>query len=210
MDRHRGGGEVVARPARGAVGGEADRADRRGLGALADGVGDAQPGAAGHRAHVEPVAADVVGGDHRAGQLGALDGHDPRGHQLLLELGRGRRRLAAPGAREDVGVALGELQRGRRVWREAPQVADRGLVEDHRRDRAPAQAQRHDVQAAVDQRRPGLGQLGTRELAGVELARERRLAADAPQGASLEIDDVQCALDPGDLTRLADESPGEA
>ena len=53
-------------------GAQRDRADGRGLRALADGVGHAEPTAVGDRAVVDRVAAHVVGRQDRAGLLGTV------------------------------------------------------------------------------------------------------------------------------------------
>ena len=135
-------GQVAAAAARRAIGAQRDRPDGRGLRSLAHRVGHAEPAAVHHRAVVDPVAADVVGGEDRAGHLGPFEMRDPRRQQVLLELG-GRAALAVPaGAGQHVGVALGELEGRRAARREGGEVSRRRPGEDEHAERAPAQRQR--------------------------------------------------------------------
>ena len=100
---------VVA--SRGAQRGQSDAPEAGRLRAFAGGIGDRDPGSVAVLHVVEPVTADVVGGQHAAGQLPAAEPGDPRWQQALLDL-RGRVHvLAPPGGVEDVRVAGAELQR---------------------------------------------------------------------------------------------------
>ena len=95
------GGRLGERPAR--LARRAQRGQRQGgeggrARALAGGVGDGQPRAAAIGDVLEPIASDVVGREHRAGDLGPADPGDPRRQEQLLELGSGRRALPVPRA----------------------------------------------------------------------------------------------------------------
>ena len=95
VHRLRGLLEALSRPARGAQRAERAGAQAGGGRARAGGVGDREPGAVAVLDEVEPVAADLVGGQQPARELRARDAGDARGEQVVLDLGRGRRRLAA-------------------------------------------------------------------------------------------------------------------
>ena len=123
------GGQVAAAAPRRAIGAQRDRPDGRGLRALADRVGHAEPAAVGHRAMIDPVAADVIGREDRAGHLGALQMPDPRRQQVLLQLG-GRAALAMAsrvGQRRRCGArpARGRPHRVRPAPRGRPPAARR-------------------------------------------------------------------------------------
>ncbi len=77
----------------------------------AGGVGDRQPGAVAVLDKVEPVAAHFVARQQGAGELGAGDPGDARWEEVLLDLGRGARRLASARCLYVVGVVVDELER---------------------------------------------------------------------------------------------------
>jgi len=106
--------------------------------ALADGVADREPGPLTVLRLVEPVAADVVCRQHRAGELGTLDAGYPRRQQQVLELAGGGRRPSPTGTRDHIRVADRELERRRGVDRELLQRCRRGALHDQHRDRAMA------------------------------------------------------------------------
>ena len=173
-------GQVAAAAARRAVGAQRDRADGRGLRALADGVGHAEPAAVGHRAVVDPVAADVVGRQDRAGHLGALQARDPRRHEVLLELG-GRAARAVPArAGQHVGVALGQLEGRRAARRQRLEVARRRRGEDEHAQRAPAQRQRHHRGSVRQRRAPARRPAAGRDLGPDQLRASRAVSGSPP------------------------------
>ena len=84
--RHRFGGVGRALPS-GAERAEGDRAEARGGRSSALRVGDADPRAVRVLGVVEPIAADVIAREDVAGDQRSADPEDPRGEQVLLDLG---------------------------------------------------------------------------------------------------------------------------
>ena len=117
-------GRAAAAPA-GAQRAERDRAARGGARAGTEPVGERDPDAVEVLDEVEPVARDLVAGQHVARHLAAADPRDARRQQALLDLGRGARLLAPLAARERVGVAIGERDRRRGLARDLGERAPR-------------------------------------------------------------------------------------
>jgi hypothetical protein len=213
VDARRRVGQVTAAAARRAVGAQRDRADGRGLRSLADGVGHAEPAAVAHRAVVDPVAADVVGRQDRAGQVGALQAGDARRHEVLLELGGGAARAVPARSGQHVGEALGQLEGGGAAGHQRLEVAGRRRGEDQHAERATAQGQRHHRGTVGQARRGRLGVVGgdlrADQLPALKLLGQPAVAGHAAQRAPVEVTDVEGGRRPRDRLRLGHEALGE-
>ena len=207
-------GGAAAAPA-GAQRPERDRAARGGARAGTEAVGERDPHPVEVLDEVEPVARDLVAGQHVARQLAAADPGDAGREQALLDLGRRERLLAPLASRERVRVAVGERDGGRGLARDLGERASWPAERQHHARRAPAEPERDDLDATA-MREPGaqLGQAG-----GVQLRsdRQRHLdplgetvrSGDAQQVRAVDVDDVQRERDLGDALRLGHELVGE-
>ena len=214
MDGGRRLGQVAAAAARRPVGAQGDRADGRGLRTLADGVGHAQPAPVGRCAVIDPVAADVIGGQDRARHLGTHEARDPRRHEVLLELGGGAARAVAPRPGQHVRVALGQLEGRRPAPRQRLDVAGRRRREDEHAQRTAAQRQRHH-RGSVRQpthHRGGLRRrdLGPDQLRRLQHVRQSAVAGHPAQRAPVEVGDVERGGHAGRRASLGHEPLGHS
>ena len=180
---------------------ERAQGDRRQPGrrsAAAGGIGHREPCPVGVLGVVEPVAPDVVAGQHVARHRCAGHRHDPRRQQVLLDLRRGGRRLASAPDGEDVGVQAGEVDRGRRLARDLVQRSLRGVDGEQEADRPPAQVQGRRLavrQLGLDQaaqaRDPLARDLRADGQRGAQLGGELLRAGQAQQAGAVDVDDVQ-------------------
>jgi hypothetical protein len=205
----------VVAAAGGAQGSEGRGAEACGGRAAARALGDRKPGAVAVVDEVEPVAADLVGRQQPAGQLGALDPDDPRREEVLLDLGGGGRLLAPPGRLDEVRVVVGELECGGALL---------GDVVERRRRFPHAEQQPGDAPAQPERLADAAGEplaellLEGRQALGNDLRSERRrigkelgklLRAGEPQEVrAVDVDDVQRDGDPAGAARLGDELVG--
>ena len=151
--------------------------DRRGPRGGTEPVRERDPDAVQVLDDVEPVAGDLVAGQHVARDLAARDARDARRQQALLDLRRGARLLAPLPARERVGVAIGEGDRRRRLTRDLGQRPPRASQRQQHADRPPAQPERHDLDP------PPVGELGP-QLGRAPPSRARARSPAAPRSAA--------------------------
>jgi hypothetical protein len=194
---------------------ERDRAAGGGARTGTEAVGERDPHPVEILDEVEPVARDVVAGQHVARELAAADPGDARREQALLDLGRRERLLAPLASRERIGVAVGERNRGRGLARDLGERATWPAEREHHARRAPAEPERDDLDATA-MREPGaqLGQTG-----GVQLRSDRQRHLDplgetvrsgnAQQMRAIDVDDVQPERNVGDPLRLRHELLGQ-
>ena len=117
---------------------------------------------------VEPVAADVVAGQDVAGDQRAADPQDPRRQQVLLDLGRGRRRAHAAHGGDRVGVLVGQRDRRRGLGREVAQRVVAGADrQQHARSRGRAgTSARRRCRAAASSIAARSGSMPSRGISG--------------------------------------------
>ena len=186
------------------------------VGPVAGGVGDRQPCAVAVLDEVEPVAADLVGGQQRPGELRAGDARDARREQVVLDLGGGRRGLAPPRGLDDVGVVVGELERRGALLGDVLQRDDRRADAEQQPDDAPAQPQRHGdaarqatLERLVERRQPLGHDLGPQRRRRVERLGEVLGARQADELRAIDVDDVQGDGDARGAARLGHELIGD-
>ena len=179
-------------------------------------VRDGQPGPVAVLDEVEPVAAHLVGGQQRAGDLRPGDARHARRQQVVLDLGGGRGGLAPARGLDDVGVVVGQLERRGPLLGDVLQRRHRRPHAEQQADHAAAQPQRRGDaarQAApeplVERRQPLGHDLGSQRRRCLQRLGEVLRARQADELRAVDVDDVQGDGDAGGAPRLGHQLVGD-